>query len=267
MVHSRWIRPTRATLPNALTIEVEEQRYADSDSSDRATSAASIEAVLELLAAAATRATFVVLGCVAEQEPEAVRAIRAAGHELGCHGYAHRPIDGLTPREFRADLRRARAALEDACGASVDVHRAPDFSITPACRWALDVLVEEGFVFDSSIDPRRHDGSGIFPTPVEPYLIRRAIGDLWEFPPPVLTGLQSSRLDLYALTRQGLDAANAAGRPFVIDLHSWEFAGPDRSRATARLQRLLADFAFAPLSESLARWWERAKLTTRRLAA
>ena len=79
--------------------------------------------------------------------------IHAARHELGCHGHTHRPVGNLTPRELRSDVRQGREVLRDITGIVVDTYRAPGFSVTPGCRWALDVLVEEGFVFDSSIDP------------------------------------------------------------------------------------------------------------------
>jgi len=184
--------------------------------------------------------------------------IHAAGHELGCHGHVHKVVGSRTPGEFRSDLRQGRETLQDLAGTAVDSHRAADFSVTPNCRWALDVLIEEGFVFDSSIDPARHDRSGVLATPVEPYAISRSAGSLWELPPPVWPSLSSPRFDLYALTRHGLRSANAAGRPFVVSVASWEFDGQRGPRTEERLQRLVADFALAPVSEVLARWYERA---------
>jgi uncharacterized protein DUF3473 len=148
--------------------------------------------------------------------------------------------------------------LQDLSGTAVDAYRAPDFSVTPACRWALDVLIEEGFVFDNSIDPARHDRSGVLATPTEPYAIRRPGGSLWELPPPVWSCLSSPQFDLYPMTRYGLRATNEAGRPFVVSLSSWEFDGQRAPRSEERLRRLLADFAFTPVSEALARWYERA---------
>ena len=131
------------------------------------------------------RATFFVLGWVAERQPDLVRDIRAAGHEIGCHSYWHRLIYEQTPDEFRADLRRARDVLQDILGEAVTAYRAPSFSITRESLWALDVLVEEGFPFDSSIYPTHHDRYGIAGTPLEPHRIERPAGTLWEFPPPV----------------------------------------------------------------------------------
>jgi polysaccharide deacetylase family protein (PEP-CTERM system associated) len=258
MVNSRWTGPFERGIPNALTVEVEERWQAVPscpEASPRATVA--VARLLEVLASMGTRATFFVLGAAAERQPEVVQLIRSAGHELGCHGYAHRNIGGRTPEEFRADVRQGREALQDLAGTPIDAYRAPDFSVTPNCRWALDVLIEEGFVFDSSIDPARHDRSGVLPTPVEPYAIQRPGGSLWELPPPVWPGLSSPRFDLYTLTRHGLRAANAAGRPFVVSLSSWEFDGQRAPRTETRLRRLLTDFAFSPVSEALARWYER----------
>jgi polysaccharide deacetylase family protein (PEP-CTERM system associated) len=268
MVNSRWTGPFERGIPNALTIEVEERWHASPSRPEGAPTAhAAVERILDMLAGAGVRATFYVLGAVAERQPEVVRKIRSAGHELGCHGHSHRPVGRRTPDEFRADLRQGREALQDLSGASVDAYRAPDFSVTPACRWALDVLIEEGFVFDSSIDPSRHDRSGVLPTPVEPYAIRRPAGMLWELPPPVWPNLSSSRFDLYSLTRQGLLAANAAGRPFVVSLSSWEFDKQRAPRSAERLNRVVADFRLASVSEAIVRWYERAGPSAARPAA
>lgn len=268
MVNSRWTGLFERDVPNALTIEVEERWHATSaKSEENPRCEAAVDRLLELLAAAGARATFFVLGAAAERQPEVVRLIRDGGHELGCHGHAHQAVGGRTPEEFRADVRQGRETLQDLAGAAVDAYRAPDFSVTPACRWALDVLTEEGFVFDSSIDPARHDRSGVLRSPLEPYPIHRPGGTLWELPPPAWPSLTSPGFDPYALTRLGLRAANAAGRPFVVSLAVWEFDGRRAPRAEERLRRLLADFAFAPVSEALARWFERAGPAARRSAA
>jgi polysaccharide deacetylase family protein (PEP-CTERM system associated) len=259
MVNSRWTGPFERGIPNALTVEVEERWHATPsrrEGEPRAETA--VTRLLELLGRTGARATFFVLGAAAERQPAVVQKIHAAGHELGCHGYTHRPVGGRTPDEFRADLRQGREVLRDLSGAAVDAYRAPDFSVTPECRWALDVLIAEGFVFDSSVDPARHDRSGVLATPVEPYPIRRPGGSLWELPPPVWPCLSSPRFDLYPLTRLGLRSANTAGRPFVVSLSSWEFDGPRAGRTEERLCQILADFRFAPVSETLARWYERA---------
>jgi polysaccharide deacetylase family protein (PEP-CTERM system associated) len=259
MVNSRWAGPFERGIPNALTVEIEERWHAASGRRETEPRAAAVVGrLLETLASTRARATFFVLGAAAERQPEIVRMIHAAGHELGCHGHVHKAVGSRTPAEFRSDLRQCRETLQDLAGTAVDAYRAADFSVTPNCRWALDVLIEEGFVFDSSIDPARHDRSGILATPVEPYPISRPEGSLWELPPPVWPSLSSPRLDLYALTRHGLRSANAAGRPFVVSVASWEFDGQRGPRTEERLRRLLADFSFAPVSEVLARWYERA---------
>ncbi len=267
MVNSRWTGPFERRCVNALTVEVEERWHGPSCRKQGTPRAgAAVGRVLERLAASGARATFFVPGTLAEQQPAVVRTIRDAGHEIGCHGHAHRLVGGQTPGEFRADVRLGREALRDAGGTDVDAYRAPEFSVTPACRWALDVLIEEGFVFDSSIDPARHDRSGVLRAPAEPYAIHRESGSLWELPPPVWRGLASPRLGHYPLTRHGLLAANAAGRPFVVSLTTRELDGPRGALVEERLQTLLADFAFSAVSEVIARWCERAAAARPRAA-
>src|SRR5262249_38272648 len=100
---------------------------------------------------------FFVLGWVAEREPKLIREIADAGHEIACHSYAHRRVLSLSPEEFREDLRRARGVIEDAAGRRGIGYRAPTFSIIRRSLWALEVLAEEGFSYDSSVYPIRHD--------------------------------------------------------------------------------------------------------------
>ncbi len=117
-------------------------------------------AVLDLFAEAGVKATFFTLGWVAERHPALIRRIVDEGHELASHGYAHDRVHGFTPDSFRADLRRARALLEDAGGVAIKGYRAPSFSISAANRWALDVLAEEGYLYSSSVAPIAHDHYG-----------------------------------------------------------------------------------------------------------
>ncbi|HWG45958.1 MAG TPA: XrtA system polysaccharide deacetylase [Gemmataceae bacterium] len=273
---------------NALTIDVEDYYHVSGfdhcvsreewdDFPSRVTD--STHRVLDRLAEAEVHGTFFVLGWVAERQPGLVRAIHAAGHEVGCHGYSHRLIYEQTPQQFRVDLRLARLVLEDILGEKVMAYRAPSFSITRRSLWALDILLEEGFLFDSSIYPTHHDRYGIPGTPLEPHTIERPEGTLWEFPPPVcrlmkyplpVGGGGYFRLYPYPLTRRGLRAINAAGRPFAVYLHPWEFdpqqprfrPGMMRAfrhyvglnRTEDRLVQLLKDFRFGTMSESLAAW-------------
>ena len=137
------------------------------------------ERLLDLLAEHDVRATFFVLGWVAERYPALVRRIAAAGHEIASHGYGHRLVYDQTPAAFRDDVRRAKALLEEAAGMAVHGYRAPSYSIMPRSLWALDVLIEEGYTYDSSIFPIRHDRYGIPVSARHPYLIDRRAGRVW----------------------------------------------------------------------------------------
>lgn len=121
----------------------------------------STETVLSLLEEAGVKATFFVLGWNAERHPELVRRIAAAGHEVASHGHAHRMVTAQSPEEFRADVTRSKAVLEDLAGHPVLGYRAPTFSITSRTLWALGILAEAGYRYDSSIFPIRHDRYGI----------------------------------------------------------------------------------------------------------
>jgi succinoglycan biosynthesis protein ExoA len=271
---------------NALTIDVEDYFQVSAFESVVAREAwpiypnrveVSTERILARLEDAGVKATFFVLGWLAERFPALVQRIHEAGHEIGSHGTWHRLIYTQTPEEFRADLRHTRDLLQDILGQKIVAYRAPSFSVTKASLWALDILLEEGFTLDSSIYPTWHHRYGIPGTPLEPHPIQRPAGTLWEFPPPVCSVLGYPlaiggggyfRLYPYALTRLGLRSINASGRPFAVYLHPWEFdpeqprirAGLVRSfrhyvglrRTESRLVRLLRDFAFGTLSEALA---------------
>ena len=281
------VLPGGATL-NALTIDVEDYFHVSGFEGCVSRSqwddfplrvADNTHRLLDLLAAAGVRATFFVLGWVAERRPDLVKDLRAAGHEIASHGHWHRLIYTQTPDEFRADVRQARDVLQDILGEAVTAYRAPSFSVTRESLWALDVLVEEGFLLDSSIYPARHDRYGIPGAPPGPHRIERRAGALWEFPPPVYRCVGRTlpvggggwfRLYPYGLTRHCLRAVNKAGRPFAAYLHPWEI-DPDQPRQSpgrmaafrhyvnlrrteGRLVRLLRDFRFGTLSESLAAW-------------
>jgi polysaccharide deacetylase family protein (PEP-CTERM system associated) len=216
------------------------------------------------------RSTFFVLGWVAERHPDLVRDIAWRGHEVASHGFAHRLIYDQTPRAFRADVQRAKGVIEDACGRTVTGYRAPSYSITPRSLWALDVLLEEGYEYDASIFPIRHDRYGIPVSERHPYLIERATGALAEVPGSTTTlgplnlpvaGGGYFRLLPYWWTRWGIARVNRLeGRPAVFYLHPWEI-DPDQprlpagrlgrlrhyrnlERTEARLRQLLTDFRF-----------------------
>lgn len=248
---------------------------------------ASTELLLETLEEAGVRGTFFVLGWVAEHHPRLVQEIYEAGHEIGCHSYWHRLVYRQTAANFREDLRRARDVLQQTIGAAVVAYRAPCFSITRRSLWALDILVDEGFVIDSSIFPTFHDRYGIATAPLSPHWIARPAGVIREFPltvyrfcgyPLPIGGGGYFRLYPYTFTRHGLGAINAQGRPVAVYLHPWEL-DPEQPRLASaglnafrhyvnlhrtqeRLRRLLADFPFGTLSEAFAHVECGGRLTT-----
>ena len=242
--------------------------------------AANTDRVLELLAEAGVRGTFFVLGWCAEREPAVVRRVAAAGHEVASHGYAHRMIAEQTPAEFRDDVRRAKALLEDLAGAAVAGYRAPTFSITERTRWAADVLAEEGYRYDSSIFPIRHDRYGIPTAPRFLHTLAGADGhELVEFPPTTLRVLGTNlpvagggylRLFPVRLIGAALRRVNRAGHPALVYFHPWELdPGQPRfpvrglrrfrhyvglARAAGKLRHLLRTFEFTTAGAVVERW-------------
>jgi polysaccharide deacetylase family protein (PEP-CTERM system associated) len=207
-----------------------------------------------------------------------VRDVAARGHEVACHGFAHRLAYRLGPVAFREDVARAKRILEDCLGEPVHGFRAASYSIVRDSLWALDILIEEGFLYDSSIFPIRHDLYGIPDFSRVPVRLRCAAGEILEIPASTLrlggrnypvAGGGYFRLLPYALTRWAIRRINRNDNlPVLVYLHPWELdidqprlAAPIRSRfrqylnlsATApRLRRLLSDFQFAPIRTALA---------------
>ena len=234
--------------------------------------------LLELFEQHEAKATFFVLGWIAERFPHVVRRIAEAGHEVASHGYSHQLVYKQTPDVFRQETRQSKDILEDLLGQAVTGYRAASYSITPRSRWALDILVELGFTWDSSLFPIRHDVYGMPNIPTVPYRLQTDNGgSLIEFPlttfavagqkVPVAGG-GYFRLFPYQLTEFCLSRLNKAGQPFIFYLHPWEIdPGQPRvpglsmksrfrhynnlSRCEARLERLLAKFPFAPVTEVL----------------
>lgn len=176
--------PSPSPIVNALTVDVEDyfqvsafehvvarERWGEYPSRV----VANTDRLLDLFAGRDVRATFFVLGWVADREPALVRRIAAAGHEIASHGYGHRLIYEQTPEEFREDVRRARALLEAVSGQAVVGYRAPSFSITERSLWALDVLIEEGYAWDASIFPIRHDRYGIPSAPRHAFRVHAGV--------------------------------------------------------------------------------------------
>lgn len=190
-----------------------------------------LEPLLELLQRRAVRATFFVLGVAAERTPEAVRRIAGAGHEVGCHGWSHELVYRQAPETFRAETRRAKALLEDLSGARVEGYRAATFSVTERSLWALDVLAEEGFRYDASIAPLRHDRYGIPSAPVHAHVRKTGGGSLVEFPVSFATILGKRvplgggffRLLPASWILDALGRYAAARQPATLYVHPWEF--------------------------------------------
>jgi polysaccharide deacetylase family protein (PEP-CTERM system associated) len=266
---------------NALTIDLEDWFQGLTSTSQKYPSwegyesrvVANTERLLEMLAGARVTATFFVLGYVADHFPELVRAVTQAGHEIGLHSYAHRRVCSLTPDQFREDLIRGREAVQKACGRQVIGYRAPMFSIEGSSLWALEILCENGFHYDSSVFPTRnlwygYPGAPRFP--YQPLAGRRFL----EFPVstvrclgltlPVAGGFYARTIP-YPLLAMALRRIHREGKPAILYLHPWELDTHQhyshvtpRERIThyfgrlslpAKLNRLLADFEFVPLRD------------------
>jgi polysaccharide deacetylase family protein (PEP-CTERM system associated) len=192
-----------------------------------------VRRLLDEFAEAGALGTFFVLGWLAEREPEMIRAISSAGHEVACHGWNHVRVTDLTPDRFREDLRRSRQVLEDLSGSPVTGYRAPSFSITPDVDWALDVLLEAGFEYDSSLFPVRvHPRYGFPGGRRDPHVLHRPAGALAEIPPATISlgslnlpaaGGAYLRFFPLALLEKALESASRRGAPGTVYLHPWEF--------------------------------------------
>jgi len=189
--------------------------------------------ILKLLNQRGIRATFFVLGWVAERCPDIVREIVQQGHELGSHGYSHQLVYNQTPEVFRQETETSKKLLEDISGVAVQGYRAASYSITRQSLWALDIIAEAGFDYDSSIFPVKHDRYGIPDAHQLPHRLTTPAGhSLTEFP---ITALQLPgyklpiagggyfRLFPYWFSKWGLARVNRKqGQPFVFYLHPWE---------------------------------------------
>lgn len=191
--------------------------------------------VLDQLGRRGIRATFFLVGQIARTDPGLVREIQRAGHEVACHGWDHRRVLDMGPEEFRRDLRQCRDALEQAVGAAVVGYRAPTFSVVRRTAWALDVMAEEGLLYDSSIYPVRHDRYGVPEAPRGPFVARGPGGGaMLELPPATLRvggvnvpagGGGYFRLFPPGVMEGAVAQALRRNRPAVAMLyfHPWEF--------------------------------------------
>ncbi|MCP4362241.1 MAG: DUF3473 domain-containing protein [Chloroflexi bacterium] len=269
---------------NALTIDLEDWYQGLTSTSqqvdrwpnfeDRVVT--STEHLLTILAEANVQATFFVLGYVADQFPELIKQVATAGHEIGLHGYYHRQVFRLTPEQFRQEMLRGRDAVEAASGQQVLGHRAPMFSINRSCLWALEILHELGFWYDSSIFPTKNMLYGFPDAPRFPYqpisqtdFIEFPLSTvhLWGMNWPIAGGFYL-RLLPHAFISWGIKRLNKEGHPAVIYLHPWEL-DPDHPRPNptprerfthyhnlhrmeAKLKALLRKHQFAPMSSLFA---------------
>lgn len=216
--------------------------------------------LLDLLAALNLHATFFVLGWVAERLPALVREIASGGHELACHSYWHRLIYKLDRGEFRHDTCRAKDLIEQISGQPVHGYRAPTYSITHRSLWALEILAELGFTYDSSIFPIHHDRYGIPGAPRAPFRFQTPSGSMTEFPIttfrfagqnlPVGGGGYLRLLPTY-YTRLGLRRVHGEKLPVVIYLHPWEIDPEQPHLPVGRASRLRH---YTNLSRTLARF-------------
>lgn len=277
--------PSARTI-NALSIDVEEYFQVSAFAGNVSQGAwdslpsrveASTDRLLRIFQEHGARCTFFTLGWIAERHPAMVRRIVGAGHELASHGCTHRRVTDETREEFRADVRRSKALLEDVAGVTVGGFRAASFSFDRRTDWAHEVLAEEGYAYSSSIYPVRHDHYGV---PDAPRFAYRPSGDrgVPEFPLTTVrignrnlpcAGGGYFRLLPYALSRWAIRRVNAVdGQPAVFYSHPWEIdvdqpRQPNLSyktrfrhyvnlgRSEAKLRRLLTDFDWDTLDRVL----------------
>ena len=276
-----------AAIRNAMTVDVEDYFHVAALSGvikrdDWSTLEYRVEAnthkLMALFAERGVKATFFMLGWVSRRSPKLIREIQAAGHEVACHGMSHRLIYEQTPAEFESETRDSKAMLEDAIGARVSGYRAASWSITRQSLWALDVLYDLGFEYDSSIFPIHHDLYGIPDAPKRPGVMLTPAGhSIVEFPPSTATFLGVRipvagggyfRLLPYWVTRTGLRQINDLQQAFIFYLHPWE-VDPEQPRIDAgwlsrfrhytnldkthaRLRDLLGEFRFTTVRNVLA---------------
>jgi polysaccharide deacetylase family protein (PEP-CTERM system associated) len=273
---------------NALTIDVEDYfhvaafaRQIDPETWDSYSLRVekNTDRILDLLGQRGVKATFFILGWVAERCPDLVKRIQGLGHEIGCHSYGHQAIYNGTYEDFERDLRRAKAVIQNITGRALKSYRAPSFSITCRTLWALGVLAEEGFEYDSSIFPIAHDLYGIPDAPRFPYIkVLDSEHVIKEFPPSTLRFCGTNfpiggggylRLLPYGWTASAIRRLNNVEKqPVMVYFHPWEIdsdqpriAATWRSRfrhyqnldsTEKKLLKLLDNFSFSTMEEVLA---------------
>lgn len=230
--------------------------------------------IVDLLTMSGAKATFFILGWVAERQPALVKYLVDAGHEVASHGYGHELVTTQSPVVFREDVRKAKSILEDLSGRRVVGYRAPSFSITEGTKWALPILVEEGYLYDSSIYHKFRERCGGSQAAGRCYKIETPAGSLWEVPPSTMktygvhipvAGGGYFRLIPYPVLKLFLRRIEKDGAQLVMYLHPWEIdpqqprmQGPllskirhymNLKKTEQRLRLLLEDFSFGSIME------------------
>lgn len=281
-----WLRPAaRATVANVLTVDLEDWPIAVLGPEHEVTGRVVENTMrcLQHLRWHHVRATFFVLGKVAEKYPDLIREVHSAGHEIASHGYGHELLTQLTPQRFRDDVRRSIDILGTLTGATPLGYRAPGFSIVDGTRWAGPILAELGLEYSSSVFPIRHPRYGIPHAPRQlhwwpdcqlvecPPATLRTLGRNW----PVAGG-GYFRLLPGPVARQAVRRINRSNMPAILYLHPYEFdvngigqhkleglrvglwrrltQSLFRDRMDARLHRLLESFTFVTLRELVGVW-------------
>lgn len=232
--------------------------------------------ILKILKKENIKASFFVLGWVAERYPELIKEISKKGHEIASHGYSHKLVYECSPQEFRDDIRKSADILENIINQKIIGFRATGFSITKYTEWAFEILAKEGFKYDASVFPTNRGHGGISGAPIYPYVIETPAGKLKEFPNTVLNvfgkriafcGGGYFRLYPYSLIKYGIKKINNLGHSAIIYLHPREL-DPEQprmkipwkrsfkyyvnlSRTEEKLKRLINDFQFVPVRKVL----------------
>jgi polysaccharide deacetylase family protein (PEP-CTERM system associated) len=273
----------RSRVRNALTIDLEDWYHCCCTVTgpvvppDQRRVRQNTELILGLLAECRVKATFFVLGSVALQDPSLIPMIAAQGHEISSHGFSHTLVPLLGPELFRDEVRRTAEIIARQAGCLPAGFRAPQWSLGPDTPWALDILQQEGYRYDSSYNPLPFVGNRRGPR--SPFLIETAAGAILELPPMVTPspignlptgGGWGFRFFPLALIRSTVQKLNDAGKPALLYLHPREMEafGPrlplspllsfasygPRTDAAQRLRELLQDFNFQTLRELAATW-------------
>lgn len=276
---------------NALTIDVEDYfqvnafaRYVSRSKWDQfpLRVADNTYRILDMLDIYNAKATFFILGWIADRERGLILEIQRRGHEIACHGYGHELIYEIGPELFREDIRRAKGVIEELTGTVVSGYRAPSYSITRKSFWALDILIEEGFTYDSSIFPVYHDTYGVPDSPRFPHRINCVSGSIMEFPLstfPIHVGYKEFRLPIagggylrlfpwHVLVKAIRSINVRENQPAVLYFHPWEIDSEqprikaslksrfrhylNLDKTERKLKHIIRSFEFSTMRETLA---------------